>query len=57
MAIRIRWCLSRRWRLAGQALQAAGFTVYGHVMEGTGHGISPDGLSVALAFMRERLAG
>lgn len=43
--------------LAGQALQAAGFTVYGHVMEGTGHGISPDGLSVALAFIRERLAG
>lgn len=42
--------------LAGQALQAAGFTVYGHVMEGTGHGISPDGLSVALAFVRERLA-
>ena len=43
--------------LAGQALQGAGFTVYGHVMEGTGHGISPDGLSVALAFLRERLAG
>lgn len=43
--------------LAGQALQAAGFTVYGHVMEGTGHGISPDGLSVALTFVRERLAG
>ncbi|SCY52030.1 alpha/beta hydrolase [Paracoccus tibetensis] len=42
--------------LAGQALQAAGFTVYGHVMEGTGHGISPDGLSMALAFVRERLA-
>jgi phospholipase/carboxylesterase len=42
--------------LAGQALQAAGFTVYGHVMEGTGHGISPDGLSVALAFLRDRLA-
>nr|WP_111299918.1 alpha/beta fold hydrolase [Paracoccus saliphilus] len=41
--------------LAGQALQAAGFTVYGHVMKGTGHGISPDGLSVALAFLREQL--
>lgn len=40
---------------AGRALQAAGFTVYAHVMEGTGHGIAPDGLSVALAFMRERL--
>lgn len=41
--------------LAGQALQTAGFTVYGHVMKGTGHGISPDGLSVALAFLREQL--
>ncbi|WP_410217661.1 alpha/beta hydrolase [Paracoccus sp. (in: a-proteobacteria)] len=39
--------------LAGQTLQEAGFTVYGHVMKGTGHGISPDGLSVALAFLRE----
>lgn len=41
--------------IAGQALQQAGFTVYGHVMEGTGHGISPDGLSVALAFLKEQL--
>ncbi|MDO5647860.1 alpha/beta hydrolase [Paracoccus sp. (in: a-proteobacteria)] len=41
--------------LAGQALQDAGFDVYGHVMKGTGHGISPDGLSVALAFIRDRL--
>lgn len=40
---------------AGNALQAAGFEVYAHVMRGTGHGIAPDGLSVALAFMRERL--
>ena len=40
---------------AGQALQGAGFEVYAHVMEGTGHGIAPDGLSVALAFVRERL--
>lgn len=40
---------------AGEALQQAGFTVYGHVMKGTGHGISPDGLSVALAFLKERL--
>lgn len=43
--------------VAGQALQGAGFTVYGHVMQGTGHGISPDGLSVALAFLREHLPG
>lgn len=43
--------------LAGNALLAAGFTVYGHVMEGTGHGIAPDGLSVALAFIRDHLSG
>lgn len=41
--------------LAGNALLGAGFTVYGHVMEGTGHGIAPDGLSVALAFIRDHL--
>lgn len=40
---------------AGNALSAAGFDVYAHVMKGTGHGIAPDGLSVALAFMQERL--
>lgn len=42
-------------QLAGETLEAAGFTVYGHVMKGTGHGISPDGLSVALSFAKERL--
>ncbi len=42
---------------AGEALTGTGFTVYGHVMEGTGHGISPDGLGAALAFMREVLPG
>ena len=42
---------------AGNALQAAGFEVYAHVSKGTGHGIAPDGLSVALAFMRDRLPG
>ena len=40
---------------AGQALTGAGFEVYAHVMKGTGHGIAPDGLSVALAFMRDKL--
>ena len=40
---------------AGEALEAAGFDVYGHIMQGTGHGIAPDGLSVALAFMANRL--
>ena len=41
--------------LAGTALQQAGFTVYGHVMKGTAHGISQDGLSTALSFLNERL--
>lgn len=36
---------------AGDALQEAGFEVYGHVMKGTGHGIAPDGLGVALSFI------
>ncbi len=40
---------------AAEALQGAGFEVYGHVMKGMGHGISPDGLNVALAFMRDKL--
>ncbi len=41
---------------AAEALEAAGFTeVYAHVMRGTGHGIAPDGLSVALAFLRQVL--
>lgn len=41
---------------AAEALQSAGFQeVYAHVMKGTGHGIAPDGLGVALAFMRDKL--
>ncbi|MBK0329425.1 alpha/beta fold hydrolase [Rhodobacteraceae bacterium F11138] len=41
---------------AAQSLQGAGWKdVYAHVMKGTGHGIAPDGLSVALAFMRDKL--
>ena len=41
---------------AAEALQEAGWDeVYAHVMKGTGHGIAPDGLSVALAFMRDKL--
>ncbi len=40
---------------AAEALQAAGWSeVYAHVMKGTAHGIAPDGLSVALAFLRQR---
>ncbi|MBD3677159.1 MAG: alpha/beta fold hydrolase [Rhodobacteraceae bacterium] len=40
---------------AGSALQEAGFEVYAHVMQGTAHGIAPDGLSTALAFMKQKL--
>lgn len=41
---------------AAEALQNAGFNdVYAHVMKGTAHGIAPDGLSVALAFIRDQL--
>jgi phospholipase/carboxylesterase len=43
--------------LAGNALVAAGFETYGHVMQGTGHGIAPDGLSAALSFLHQRLIG
>ena len=40
---------------AAEALQTAGWEeVYAHVMKGTGHGIAPDGLSVALAFIRDK---
>ncbi|MFA7434492.1 MAG: dienelactone hydrolase family protein [Gemmobacter sp.] len=42
-------------RLAGEALIDAGFETYAHVMKGTGHGIAPDGLSVALAFLKDKL--
>ncbi len=41
---------------AAEALQSAGWQdVYAHIMKGTAHGIAPDGLSVALAFMRDKL--
>ncbi|MGO4914707.1 alpha/beta hydrolase [Pseudogemmobacter sp. W21_MBD1_M6] len=42
---------------AAEALQAAGFVdVFAHIMKGTAHGIAPDGLSVALAFLRDKLS-
>lgn len=41
--------------LAGDALVSAGFETFGHVMKGTAHGIAPDGLQVALAFLRQHL--
>ncbi|AHM05334.1 Phospholipase/carboxylesterase family protein [Roseibacterium elongatum DSM 19469] len=41
---------------AAEALQKAGWDeVYAHIMKGTAHGIAPDGLSVALAFLRDKL--
>ncbi len=40
---------------AGDVLVAAGFPTYGHVMQGTGHGIAPDGLGAAMQFLKERL--
>ena len=36
---------------AGNELTRAGFNVYAHVMEGTGHGIAPDGLQTALGYL------
>lgn len=41
---------------AADAFAAAGFEVFAHVMKGTAHGIAPDGLSVAAAFIRDKLA-
>jgi phospholipase/carboxylesterase len=42
---------------AAEALQEAGWQdVFAHIMKGTAHGIAPDGLSVALAFMRDKLS-
>lgn len=40
---------------AADALVEAEFEVYTHISKGTGHGIAPDGLGVALQFMREQL--
>jgi phospholipase/carboxylesterase len=37
------------------ALVAAGFETYGHVMEGAGHTIAQDGLAKALAFLTKTL--
>ena len=40
---------------AANALAGAGFEVYTHVSKGVGHGIAPDGLSLALSFMVDKL--
>lgn len=41
--------------IAGDALVNAGFEVYAHVMQGTAHGIGPDGLQVANQFLMKQL--
>ena len=41
--------------LAADALVSAGFEVYTHISKGTGHGIAPDGLGVALQFIKASL--
>lgn len=41
--------------VAETALRAAGFDVKTHVSRGTGHGIAPDGLTLALQFLMEHL--
>ncbi|MDO5642828.1 MAG: dienelactone hydrolase family protein [Paracoccus sp. (in: a-proteobacteria)] len=40
---------------AADTLVDAGFEVFTHVMKGTGHGISPDGLGAALQFLKTHL--
>ena len=52
MALRVQAALRR---VVGGVV-AAGFSTFGHVMQGSGHGIAPDGLGVALQFITERLA-
>jgi len=42
---------------AAGALRAAEVDVRTHVSRGVGHGIAPDGLGLALQFLRERLGG
>ncbi len=40
---------------AANALTAAGVETYTHTSRGVGHGIAPDGLGLALSFIRDRL--
>ncbi len=40
---------------AAEALSKAGFEVYTHISKGTGHGIAPDGLGVALQFITQKM--
>ena len=40
---------------ARNALAGAGFSVQWHISQGIGHGIAPDGLGLALGFLRDHL--
>jgi phospholipase/carboxylesterase len=40
---------------AETALRAAGFDVRSHISRGIGHGIAPDGLTLALRFLQQHL--
>ncbi len=40
---------------AADALTKVGYEVYTHISKGTGHGIAPDGLQVALHFIQQQL--
>jgi phospholipase/carboxylesterase len=42
---------------AGQALQEAEVPAFGYVMEGTAHGIAPDGLGAAVGFLAKEMPG
>lgn len=42
---------------AADTLVAAGFETYTHISRNVGHGIAPDGLSLALGFLRDKLPG
>ncbi|NOR61211.1 MAG: prolyl oligopeptidase family serine peptidase [Rhodobacteraceae bacterium] len=40
---------------AADALTKVGYEVYTHISKGTGHGIAPDGLQLALQFIQQQL--
>ena len=50
------WCRRNRCRRPPRPCRRPGWQdVYAHIMKGTAHGIAPDGLQVALAFMSDKL--
>lgn len=44
-------------REATTVMMRAGVEVHSHVSRGTGHGIAPDGLALALSFLKDRIPG